>query len=316
MKVFITGLGGFVGSGIYQALSKLDTFECSGSVRRQSALSAFPRAVHIPDISSGMDLSSDLYGVDVVIHAAARVHVMNDSSEDPLAEFRRVNVRGSLELARQAVRCGVRRFIFISSIKVNGEQTLPGQCFSADDDPMPVDPYGISKLEAEQALIKIGQETGLEVVIIRPVLIYGPGVKGNFRSMINWLRRGVPLPLGSVRNRRSILALENLIDLVRVCLTHPEASGEVFLASDAEPVSTPDLLRMIGDVLDRPARIVSVPVSILLFLAKISGRGSVAQRVLGSLQVDISKNYALLGWRPVLSTADAIKKSILTNDLS
>lgn len=184
-------------------------------------------------------------GHGVVIHSAARVHVMDEQSADPLAEFRKMNVDGTLNLARQAAAAGVRRFIFISSIKVNGEGTVLGKPYTAMDTPSPQDPYGISKMEAEQGLRQIAQDTGMEVVIIRPVLVYGPGVKANFRSMVNWMNKGVPLPLGSIYNKRSMVALDNLVDLVVTCIDHPAAANQTFLESDGEDLSTTEMLRRI-----------------------------------------------------------------------
>jgi nucleoside-diphosphate-sugar epimerase len=223
---------------------------------------------------------------------------MNESAQDPLVEFRKVNVEGTLNLARQAAAAGVKRFIFISSIKVNGEATLPGKSFSAEDVPVPVDAYGVSKLEAEQGLYELAESTGMEVVIIRPVLVYGPGVKANFLSMMRWLSRGIPLPLGAIHNRRSLVALGNLISLIVLCIDHPRAANQTFLVSDGEDVSTTDLLRKLACALGKPARLLPVPGWLLQGIAALLGRRSLSQRLFGSLQVDISKNQALLGWTP------------------
>lgn len=233
-----------------------------------------------------------------MVHAAARVHVMKETASDSLAEFRRVNVDGTLNLARQAAAAGVRRFIFISSIKVNGESSQPGQPLRADDSPAPQDAYGVSKHEAEQGLRQLAAATGMEVVVIRPVLVYGPGVKANFHSMMRWLQRGVPLPFGAVCNRRSLVSLANLVDLVVTCIDHPRAANQTFLASDGDDVSLTQLLRALGLALGRPARLLPVPAGLLRGAVLLIGRRDLAQRLFGTLQVDIEKNRQLLGWYP------------------
>jgi len=232
---------------------------------------------------------------------------MKEGAVDPLAEFRLINVASTLNLARQAAAAGVKRFIFISSIKVNGEFTQPGKMFTADDAPAPIDPYGISKYEAEQGLLKIARETSMEVVIIRPVLIYGAGVKANFLSMLRWLNKGIPLPFGAINNRRSLVALDNLIDLIVVCLKHPGAANQVFLVSDGEDVSTTMLLRKIGFALGKPARLLPVPSGILNGAIMLIGKAALAQRLLGCLQVDINKNARLLNWTPPVKMDDALR---------
>jgi UDP-glucose 4-epimerase len=234
---------------------------------------------------------------------------MHDTAADPLTAFRAVNVEGTLNLARQAAAAGVKRFVFVSSVKVNGEATLPGQPFTADDAPAPLDAYGISKMEAEQALREIALQTGMEVVIIRPPLVYGPGVKANFAAMMRWLQRGVPLPLGAIHNQRSLVALDNLVDLIVTCLTHPAAANQTFLVSDGEDVSTTELLRRMGRAMGRPARLIPVPVSWLKLAAALVGKRDVAQRLCGSLQVDIEKTRRLLGWTPPLTLDQGLKKA-------
>ena len=226
---------------------------------------------------------------------------------DPLSEFRRINVEGTLRLAAQAAEAGVRRFVFISSIKVNGESTTPGQPFTPQQDPAPSDPYGISKWEAEQRLRSLSTASGMETVIIRPALIYGPGVKANFLNMMRWLHRGIPLPLGSVENSRSLVALDNLVDLIDVCLDHPKAVNETFLASDGEDLSTTDLLRRMSQALGRRARLLPVSSRILELVALALGKRSISQRLLGSLQVDISHTQTRLGWTPPISVDAALK---------
>ncbi|TBN43366.1 SDR family oxidoreductase [Pseudomonas sp. BGI-2] len=308
-KVLLTGASGFLGKSVLQRLIS-DKQQCTVAVR--SGVENFPNEVDARIINSLDDQSEWLDLVnnqDVVIHCAARVHVMNETAADPLVEFRKINVMGTLNLARAAAQSGVKRFIFISSIKVNGESTKPGQLFSADDLPAPCDPYGVSKMEAEQGLRKLSQETGMEVVIIRPVLIYGPGVKSNFRSMMISLRRGVPLPLGSIRNKRSLVALDNLVDLIATCISHPNAANQTFLASDGEDVSTPELLIRMGKVLDKPARLIPVPSWVLYLCAALVGRSAVAKRLCGSLQVDISKTCSLLHWKPPYGVDEALAKT-------
>lgn len=251
-----------------------------------------------------------LNGVDVVVHCAARVHVRNEDS-DPLAGFREVNVAGTLALARQAAAAGVRRFVFVSSIKVNGESTSPGHPFRVEDSPAPEDAYGISKWEAEQGLTVLSAETGMEVVIIRPPLVYGPGVKGNFATLLQWVNKGAPLPFGAVtENRRSLVALDNLIDLMVTCTDHPAAAGQVFLVSDGEDVSTAELLRRVGVAIGKPVRLLPVPLWMLKSGVALLGRREQAQRLLGSLQVDISRTRERLGWTPPVSLDEGLRRTV------
>lgn len=234
---------------------------------------------------------------------------MKEVAVDALSEFRKINVEGTVNLARQAAQAGVKRFVFISSIKVNGEETHPGRPFTADDNPAPSDPYGISKQEAEEALLALSQETGMEVVIVRPTLIYGPGVKANFRSMMGWLKKGIPLPFGAIYNKRSLVSLENLISLILVCLTHPNAAGQIFLVSDGVDLSTTELLSRTAEALGVKSRLIPVPVRLLVFCAVALGRRALSQRLCGSLQVDISKTQTLLGWNPPVSVQDALNRT-------
>ncbi len=262
----------------------------------------------VPEIGGDTDWSGVVRGVTAIVHCAARVHVMNESETDPLSAFRRVNVQGTLQLARQAANSGVRRFIFISSIKVNGEATLPNAPFAATDRPAPIDPYGVSKMEAEQQLRELSSATGMEVVIIRPTLVYGPGVKANFLSMMRWLDKGVPLPLGSIDNRRSLVALDNLVSLILTCVDHPAAANETFLVSDGEDLSTSELLRRMALALDKPARLLPVPVWLLEATAALLGKRALSKRLCGSLQVDIGKTRSLLNWNPPLGVDEALSK--------
>jgi len=233
---------------------------------------------------------------------------MKDEVSDPLAEYRRVNVDGTLNLARQAATAGVKRFIFISSIKVNGEQTPLGQPFTAEDTPAPEDAYGISKWEAEQGLLQLATETGMGVVIIRPPLVYGPGVKGNFANMIKLVAKGLPLPLGAIHNLRSLVSVDNLVDLIITCIDHPAATNQVFLAGDGQDLSTTELLRGVARAMGESSRLIPVPSSLLMLGATLSGKKAMAQRLLGSLQVDISKARHLLGWEPLISVEEGLRR--------
>ncbi len=248
-------------------------------------------------------------GVATIVHTAARVHVVRNVGADPLDEFRYVNVQGTLNLARQAVRSGVKRFVFVSSIKVNGEQTFGQTMYSASDIPSPGDPYGISKMEAEQGLRDIAQQSGMEVVIVRPPLVYGPGVKANFYSLMRWVNRGIPLPLGAIHNLRSLVALDNLIDFLATCVAHPHAANQTFLVSDDDDLSTSDLIRRLGYALGRPARLIAVPESILAFTGTLLGIRSISQRLCGSLRVDISKTKQLLNWLPIVTVDEGLHRA-------
>ena len=308
MNILVTGANGFVGKSLCVELLR------QGQIVRAVTRSANLQVENIEAVSIfAMDGKTDwsyaLPGINVVIHLAARVHVMKDTAIDALAEFRKVNVEGTLKLARQAVEAGVQRFIFISSIKVNGEGTLLGQLYTAEDRPAPVDPYGISKYEAEYALRQLASETGMEVVIIRPPLIYGPGVKANFQSMMCWLDKGIPLPLGAIHNQRSLVALDNLIDLIVTCIDHPAAANQIFIAGDGEDISTTELLQRMAAALGKKAWLAPVPEMILIFAARLLGKQAMAQRLCGSLQVDISKAYNLLGWKPPVKVDEALRKT-------
>ncbi|MDH1281221.1 SDR family oxidoreductase [Pseudomonas chengduensis] len=310
MKVLLTGSTGFVGQALLARLAAQPALDLVAVSRRPAfGLPAGVAHAQVADIAADTAWQSILQGVQAVIHAAARVHVMSDKVADPLAEFRKVNVDGTLNLARQAVGAGVKRFIFISSIKVNGESTAPGKPYSAESQPAPVDPYGISKLEAELALRELAAETGMEVVIIRPPLVYGPGVKANFLSMMRWLSKGIPLPLGAIQNRRSLVALDNLVDLIATCVEHPAAANQTFMVSDGEDLSTRQLLRRMGGALGRPARLVPIPAWLLEAGASLLGKRALAQRLCGSLQVDISKTRELLNWSPPLGVDEALRRA-------
>ena len=302
--ILVTGATGFVGQHLVNALlrKKKQVRACVRG-RRYKSYSESPlvELSLVEDLSQVASWEKALRDVTVVIHTAARVHIMEDKEADPLAEFRKVNTEGTLNLARQAAEQGVSRFIFISSIKVNGEMTSIGQPFRTTDNTIPTDPYGLSKYEAEQGLLRIASETDMEVVIIRPPLIYGPGVKANFASMMKWVSKGVPLPLGAVYNNRSLVALENLIDFIIHCIAHPKAANEVFLVSDEEDISTTQLLKKVAKELGKKANLLPIPVSLMSFAATLIGKKSVAERLFGSLQVDSAKARDLLDWKPVVT---------------
>lgn len=305
-SVFLTGASGFVGRAILDHLLATGTPVTAALRKNARAFHVNVPIFRFESFGVGQNWQSALSGCDVVVHSAARVHVMNDAEADPLMAFRKVNVEGTLELARQAAKAGVRRFIFISSVKVNGEGATKGRPYKADDLPAPSDPYGVSKMEAEQGLRALAGSTSMEVVIIRPVLIYGPGVKANFLSMMRWLDWGVPLPFGAIDNRRSLVALDNLVDLVVICMDHPSAGNQTFLVSDGEDLSTTELLQRMARALRKPARLFPVPSWALQSVAIILGRKSLARRLFGSLQVDIEKTRSVLGWVPKVSVDDAL----------
>lgn len=308
--ILVTGATGFVGSALVARLLA-DGVPMRAAVRRGSAKNKFDiETVKVGDLAAETDWRDAVAGVDTVIHTAARVHVMSDDAIDPLMEFRRTNLHGTLRLARQAAEAGVRRFVFVSSIKVNGEATMLGEAFSADGAPAPADPYGISKMEAEQELRKLAMQTGMEVVMVRPPLVYGPGVKANFRALMRMVARRIPLPLGAIEgNRRSMVALDNLVDLLATCAHHPAAGDQTFLVSDDDDLSTTQLLRRVGLAMGRPVRLLPVPVSWLEKGAVMVGRDSVAQRLCGSLQVDISKTKRMLGWAPPVSVDEGLRQA-------
>jgi nucleoside-diphosphate-sugar epimerase len=305
--VLVTGAAGFLGSAVCASLSS-QGYLVRPAVRQHVASDSVEVAVG--DIGPGTDWAAALVNVYGVVHCAARVHVMDERAADSLEAFRRVNTEGTLNLARQAVMAGVKRFVFVSTLKVNGEATLPGHAFCADDMPAPQDSYSVSKHEAEVGLRQLAQVTGLEVVIVRPPLIYGPEVKGNFATLLRVVALGLPLPLGAINNARSLVALENMVDLLVICLKHPAAAGQIFLISDREDVSTTELLVRTARALKKRIILLPVPTSILKLAATLLGKHEVAQRICGSLQVDISKTCDLLDWKPVISLDEGLRRAV------
>jgi nucleoside-diphosphate-sugar epimerase len=264
--------------------------------------------VEIKSIGSSTDWDAALDGIDTVVHLAARVHVIDENAADPMADYRNTNVAGTRRLAQIAEAKEVRRFIYISSIKVNGEGKAVA--YTAEDRPAPVDPYGISKLEAEQELLSIAGTTGLEVVILRPPLVYGPGVKANFLQLIKLIDRGIPLPLARVKNQRSFIYLENLVDAFIVCIIHPEAAGKTFLLSDGIEISTPELIQKVSVALGKPSRLFPCPPDFLRLLGRIIGKNRTVSRLLDSLIVDTSKIQSELGWNPPFSMEEGLQETV------
>ena len=306
MKLLVTGANGFVGKSLCAELSRRGYVVRGASRSADVEFGGCQQAIAVA-IGPETDWSAALNDLDVVIHLAARVHVMKDTAADPLAEFRKVNVAGTLSLACQAAASGVKRFVFVSSVKVNGEYTLSGQAFNELDLPAPQDTYGVSKHEAEMGLRQIALATGMDVVIIRPPLVYGPGVKANFAALMLAVQRGWPLPLGAVHNQRSLVALDNLVDFIITCTVHPQAANQTFLVSDGHDVSTTELVQRLARARGVPARLLPVPVWVLQAAAALAGKGDEVQRLCGNLQVDISKARSLLGWMPPVAMNESLQ---------
>ncbi|QKJ65564.1 SDR family oxidoreductase [Deefgea piscis] len=300
-KILITGANGFVGSSLVLVLIKKN-IEYRAVARRTNV-----GTVAAGNIDAHTQWSEALLDIDVIVHTAARAHILNDNVLDPLSEFRKVNVDGTLNLARQALAAGVRRFIFISSIGVNGNQS--SQPFLEDDQPNPVEPYALSKLEAEIGLRDLLVGSSMELVIIRPPLVYGANAPGNFGRLIQAVAKGIPLPLGAIHNQRSLVALDNLVDLIVTCIDHPAAANQIFLAGDGEDLSTTELLQKMAKALGVSSRLIPIPMWCLQFGARLLGKQAMAQRLCGSLQVDISKAQNVLGWRPPLTVDQALQKT-------
>lgn len=307
MRVLVTGANGFVGRALCGRLVE-DAHAVVPAVRGACGLAG---EVIVGDIEGEPAWRSALGNCDAVVHLAARVHMMHDTAINPLTVYRATNTDATLNLARQAARVGANRFVYLSSIKVNGEATEPDRPFHADDPPAPEDAYAISKYEAEQGLMVIAKETGMEVVIIRSPLVYGPGVKGNFASLVKWVRKGLPLPFGALKNKRSLVALDNLVSFIALCADReksPTAANKVFLISDGEDASTTELLHMVAMAYGKKVFFIPVPQGWLNIVAKMLGKAEVASRLLGSLVVDNSPARDVLGWHPVVTMEEQLRK--------
>ena len=308
MKILLTGTTGFIGSALIQHLQQKD-HSLSAAVRRiHKTQSSTIQQKLVGDLLPNTDWTNALNDVDTIIHLAARAHILKDQATDPLAAFRETNTYATLNLAQQAANAGIRRFIFISSIGVNGNQTHT-KPFTADNLPAPAEPYAISKHEAEIGLRQIAAETGMEVVIIRPPLVSGANAPGNFGQLIKTVARDIPLPLGNIHNQRSLVALPNLIDLITTCINHPAAANQTFLVSDGEDLSTTELLQRLSRALGKPARLHPIPQSWLENALTLVGKRAIAQRLCGNLQVDISKTRDRLGWIPPVSVDEALRQT-------
>lgn len=306
MRVVVTGANGFVGAALLNVLRN-QGHEVVPCVRLGGVLA---EAIAVGEINAKTDWTNVLAACDVVIHLAARVHIMNDKASDPAEAYRATNVDGTLALARQAAVAGVKRFIFLSSIKVLGELTLPGRPFTSKDIPAPQDAYAASKLEAEMALREMAGRTGIELVIIRPPLVYGPGVRANFRALMSAVKCGAPVPLAAVDNRRSLLALDNLVDLIAICVPHPAAVGQTFLVSDDADLSTPELVRRLGRAMGRPPRLFWAPIWLLQMSAALLGMRAAMQRLTGTMQIDIAATRERLGWSPPISVDEGLRRAV------
>ena len=297
VKILVTGANGFVGRALCAHLQQQGC-EVHAAVRTPVTGLHANHIVTVAALDRQTDWSCALDGIDVVVHLAARVHVMHDTSAAPEMEFRKANVDATLHLARQAAKAGIKRMVCLSSVKANGESTAPGQPFKESDVPNPQDAYGRSKWEAEKGLLQIAHETGLEVVIVRSPLVYGPGVKANFASLMRLVARAWPLPLGEIHNSRSLVGLGNLVDFLATCVTHPHAANQTFLVSDGQDMSTTELVRAIAQAAHVPARLLPVPVRVLMWVGSILGQGAAMHRLCDNLQLDISKAKTILKWTP------------------
>jgi nucleoside-diphosphate-sugar epimerase len=306
MKVLVTGVSGFIGSALFQHLNLMDGLKVVGSSRVGNSDGIFK----VDDLSSETNWTHALAGVNVVIHTAGRAHEASERNGDALIDFRRINVDGTLALARQASMAGVRRFIYISTVKVNGESTELGAPFKESDFSQPVGSYAISKFEAEQGLQSISVETGMDVVIIRPTLVYGAGVKANFLTLLLAIKTKKILPIGGLVNRRSFVALGNLLDFIVVCMQHSEAANQIFLVSDGCDLSVAELAESMATLLQVPLRSISVPYRLLWTIAILLGKKHALQRISSNLQVDISKANSLLSWRPTISPLDELRNMV------
>lgn len=309
MKLLVTGASGLVGRATCSSFEK-HGWNVRAAVRATPLVRLPCGVAQVGSVDGQSNWEFALSGINAVVHLAARVHVMHDTAPDALAAFRTVNVEGTLNLARQAAAAEVKRFVFISSAKVHGESTRAGRAFTEADAPSPQDAYASSKDEAEQGLRQLAADTGMEVVIIRPPLVYGTGVKANFAALMRAVQRGCPLPLGAVHNQRSLVALDNLVDFIVTCITHSKAANQTFLVSDGKDLSTTELVRGMASAAGVPARLLPVPVWALQAAGNLLGRGDAVQRLCGDFQVDISKAKALLGWVPPVSVDEGLKMAM------
>ena len=311
--ILVTGATGLVGNALVQRLISNDESQRVVVAVRQVGLK-WPEKVLpciIEDLSPSTDWYIALQDISVVVHCAARVHIMNETAIDSITAFRSVNVDGTLNLARQSIAAGVKLFVFISSAKVNGDSTVLGRPFTEDDTPNPQDAYGKSKFEAELSLRQISTDTGMKVIIIRPPLVYGPGVKANFAALMRSVQRGLPLPLAGLHNQRSFVALDNLVDFILTCIIHPKAANQTFLVSDGRDLSTTELVRGMAQAAGLPSRLLPLPMWALQAVASLMSKGDVVQRLCGNLQVDISKARTLLGWVPPVSVEEGLQLAML-----
>ncbi|HIF9178736.1 TPA: UDP-glucose 4-epimerase family protein [Photobacterium damselae] len=305
MKIAITGGTGFLGKHLIRSIPRAKLILLGRSNLDISNVSFYKCSIdNLTNYYEALD------SVSVIIHCAARVHIMDDTSTNPLDDYREVNTKGTLNLARQAVEAGVKRFIFISSIKVNGESTRLGKPYKFDDQHSPEDFYGQSKSEAEEQLLQLAEETGLEVVIIRPTLVYGPGVKANFASLMNLVSKGLPLPFGGIKNnKRSLVSVDNLVDLIVTCIDHPKAVNQVFLVSDDNDISTSEMVQQMAKALGKSQWQLPIPTLCYRLVGKIIGKEDVISRLLGSLQVDITHTKESLGWKPPQTLEEGFKQT-------
>lgn len=306
-QILVTGATGFIGKMLCPAL-EAHGFRVRRALRSDQA-DKKSNDIITGNITADTDWTDALQNVDVVVHLAARVHILNDISDNPYESYQEANVEGTRQLATTAANLGIQRFVFLSSIKVNGESTTSRTPFTENDVPQPSDPYGVSKWQAEQCLHEIHSNTALAVTIIRPCLVYGSGVKANFLSMMRWLDKGIPLPLGKTSNQRSMIFVDNLVDLIIATILNERASGETFLASDGQDVSTTDLLRYLGNAMGKPARLIPIPEPLMRIAFQSTGKGNYTDRLLGSLAVDSSKARQLLSWQPPFTLIEGLQRT-------